>query len=188
MVALAVLDRFTYMRLMSTAENVLYGLRTRAFAHVHDLSLAHHNESKTGVLVARVTSDIETLAQFASWGAISWVVNLDDHRRVAAGDRRVPVAAGDRDAARDLLPIVPIMRRVQKRQLRAYDDLRTKVSDTLSAISETIGGIRVIRVLRRESPPPAGRCTVRSSGSTAASWWPGSTSPSCSRCPTCSAG
>jgi len=34
---------------------------------------------------------------------------------------------------------------VQGRQLRAYDDLRTKVGDTLSEISETVGGIRVIR-------------------------------------------
>ena len=59
-------SRFTYMRLMRTAENVIYGLRTRALSHVHRLSLGHHNESKKGVLVARVTSDIETLAQFAS--------------------------------------------------------------------------------------------------------------------------
>ena len=76
MVAFAVLNRFTYMRLMVTAENVLYGLRTRAFSHVHKLSVANHNESRRGIMVARVTSDIETLAQFASWGAVSWIVNL----------------------------------------------------------------------------------------------------------------
>ena len=72
---LAVLNKITYYRLMTTAENVLYGLRTRAFAHVHELSIADHNEAKRGVLTSRVTSDIETLAQFASWGAVSWVVN-----------------------------------------------------------------------------------------------------------------
>jgi len=44
-----------------------------------------------------------------------------------------------------LLPILPIMRVVQRRQLAAYDDLRTKVSDTLSSISEMVGGIRVVR-------------------------------------------
>jgi putative ABC transport system ATP-binding protein len=40
---LAVLDRITLLRLLTTAENVLYGLRTRAFGHVHDLSIAHHS-------------------------------------------------------------------------------------------------------------------------------------------------
>ncbi len=44
-----------------------------------------------------------------------------------------------------LFPVVPIMRCVQIRQLAAYDDLRNRVSDTLSAISETIGGVRVLR-------------------------------------------
>ena len=144
MVALAVLNRFTYMRLMRTAENVIYGLRTRAFSHVHRLSMAHHNESKRGVLVARVTSDIETLAQFASWGAVSWIVNLT----IIFVSLIVIAIYSWQLALVTLLviaPIVPIMKLVQKRQLHAYDDLRTKVSDTLSEISETVTGIRVIR-------------------------------------------
>lgn len=144
MVALAVLTRFTYLRLMRTAENVIYGLRTRAFSHVHRLSLGHHNESKKGVLVARVTSDIETLAQFASWGAVSWVVNST----IIVVSLAVIAVYSWQLAIVTLVvisPIIPIMRRVQKRQLRAYDDLRTKVSDTLSEISETVTGIRAIR-------------------------------------------
>jgi len=144
MVALAVLNRFTYMRLMRTAENVIFGLRTRAFAHVHRLSMAHHNESKRGVLVARVTSDIETLAQFASWGAVSWVVNL-----TIIFVSLVVIAIYSWQLAIVVLivisPIVPVMKLVQKRQLSAYDDLRTRVSDTLSELSETVTGIRVIR-------------------------------------------
>ncbi len=144
MLALAVLNRFTYMRLMRTAENVIFGLRTRAFSHVHRLSLAHHNESKRGVLVARVTSDIETLAQFASWGAVSWIVNLT----IIFVSLIVIAIYSWQLALVTLLvisPIVPVMKLVQKRQLHAYDDLRTRVSDTLSEISETVTGIRVIR-------------------------------------------
>lgn len=144
MVALAVLTRFTYMRLMVTAENVIFGLRTRAFSHVHRLSLAHHNESKRGVLVARVTSDIETLSQFASWGAVSWVVNstiiLVSLVVIAIYSWQLAIVT-----LVVITPIIPVMRLVQKRQLSAYDDLRTKVGDTLSEISETVTGIRVIR-------------------------------------------
>ena len=144
MLALAVLTRFTYMRLMVTAENVIYGLRTRAFAHVHRLSLAHHNDSKRGVLVARVTSDIETLAQFASWGAVSWVVNS-----TIIVVALVAIAIYSWQLALVTLlvisPIIPVMRVVQKRQLAAYDELRTRVSGTLSEISETVTGITAVR-------------------------------------------
>ena len=143
-VVLAVLDRITLLRVLTTAERVLLGLRTRAFAHVHDLSLSHHNESRRGVLVARVTSDIETLSQFASWGAISWVVNstmiVVALVLMAIYQWQIAVAV-----VVVLAPIIPIMRIVQKRQLRAYDDMRTRVSDTLSSISEMIGGVRVLR-------------------------------------------
>ena len=144
MFALALLTRATYMRLMVTAENVLFGLRTRAFSHVHRLSLAHHNESKRGTLVARVTSDIETLAQFASWGAVSWVVNstviLVSLAVIAVYSWQLAIIT-----ALVLAPVIPILRIVQRRQLRAYDDLRTRVAETMSEISEMVGGIRVIR-------------------------------------------
>jgi len=143
-VGLAVLIRITYYRLMRTAENVLFGLRTRAFAHVHELSIGHHNEARKGVLVSRVTSDIETLSQFASWGAVSWAVNTTmivvalAMTAVYSWQIALVIAAV-------LLPVLPIMRFVQRRQLKAYDDLRTSVGDTLSEVSETVGGIRVIR-------------------------------------------
>ena len=46
------LERITYLRLTRTAEDVLYGLRVRTFAHLHRLSLAEHTASRTGVLTA----------------------------------------------------------------------------------------------------------------------------------------
>src|SRR5690606_4069405 len=68
-------SRATYLRLMIAAENTLRSLRVRAFAHIHRLSIADHGETKRGILVARVTSDIETIARFAQWGAVAWIVN-----------------------------------------------------------------------------------------------------------------
>ena len=67
--------KITYFRLVRTAENVLLGLRVRTFEHLHRLSLAEHTASKKGVLTARVTSDVETLTQFAQWGAIAWIID-----------------------------------------------------------------------------------------------------------------
>ncbi|HAQ22905.1 MAG TPA: ABC transporter ATP-binding protein, partial [Acidimicrobiaceae bacterium] len=69
------LGRITYFRLVRTAEEVLLGLRTRTFEHLHRLSLAEHTASRKGVLTARVTSDVETLTQFAQWGAVAWIID-----------------------------------------------------------------------------------------------------------------
>ena len=120
-IVLMVLSRITYLRLVRAAEGALYSLRVRVFEHIHRLSVAEQNETKRGVLVARVTSDIETLARFVNWGAISWVVNSCARRRnagrhvdllVAAHvdhDRRVP--AGDPDPA---LPATPTADRLRQ--------------------------------------------------------------------------
>ncbi|MFM7068727.1 MAG: ABC transporter ATP-binding protein [Actinomycetes bacterium] len=144
MVLLAGLNKVTYLRLMRTAATVIYSLRVRTFAHVHQLSIRHHGESRRGVLVARVTSDLETLAQFASWGAVSWVVNAT---MIVAALSVMAVYSWQLAVVVFcvLLPIFPIMKMVQKRQLRAYDRLRSRVAETLTAISETVGGIRVVR-------------------------------------------
>ena len=68
-------QRATYNRLVRVAETTILELRVRVFRHLHRLSLADHQEARKGILTARVTSDIETLSQFAQWGAIAWIVD-----------------------------------------------------------------------------------------------------------------
>lgn len=143
-VVVALLNRLTYLRLLVACQDTLYGLRVRSFRHVHRLSLAHHNDSKRGVLVTRVTSDIETLAQFAQWGAVSWIVNgtivvvtLLVMALYAWQLALVTIAV--------FVPVVPLMRYFQRRQLEAYDQQRRAVATTLTEISETVMGAGVIR-------------------------------------------
>ena len=60
---------------VARSEQALYDLRVRLIAHIHRISLADHNEERRGALVARVTSDIETLAQFFQWGGLAWLLD-----------------------------------------------------------------------------------------------------------------
>jgi putative ABC transport system ATP-binding protein len=139
-----VASRATYRRLVMATENTLYGLRVRVFAHIHSLSIADHEATRRGVLVSRVTSDIETLARFAEWGAVSWMVNS----AVIVGVIVVMFIYSWQLALITLVVFVPllfILRSLQRRQLRAYDIVRTTVGDTLSEFSESIGGAAVIR-------------------------------------------
>ena len=68
-------QRTAVARLGRRSEEALYGLRVRLFEHIHRLSIADHGEERKGALVARVTSDVETLAQFFSWGALAWLLD-----------------------------------------------------------------------------------------------------------------
>ncbi len=137
-------SRITYLRLMTVAESTLRELRVRAFAHIHRLSVADHNDTKRGILVARVTSDIETIARFAQWGAISWIVSST----VLVGTFVVLAIYSWQLALLVLLvflPMIPILAVLQRRQLGAYDLLRTRVSEMLTEISESIMGAAVVR-------------------------------------------
>ncbi|MEE3275946.1 MAG: ABC transporter ATP-binding protein [Actinomycetota bacterium] len=138
------LERITYLRLTRTAEDVLYGLRVRTFAHLHRLSLAEHTASRTGVLTARVTSDVEALNKFAQWGAVAWIISAVQIVAVLV----IMLVFSWQLALVTLLvhvPLLPVLRSVQRGQLRAYDRLRTRVSETLARVSESVLGMDVIR-------------------------------------------
>ncbi len=75
LVVAAFAQRTAVVRLGRRSEQALYHLRARLIAHIHRLSLADHNEERRGALVARVTSDIETLAQFFQWGGLAWLLD-----------------------------------------------------------------------------------------------------------------
>ncbi len=143
-VVLTILSRITYLRLIRTAEGALYALRVKVFEHIHRLSVAEQNETKRGVLVSRVTSDIETLARFVNWGAVSWVVNS----ALVVGTLTVMAIYSWQLALITLaafVPVVPILRFLQRRQLVAYDKVRVATGDMLAEFSETITGAAAVR-------------------------------------------
>src|SRR5215204_2632451 len=59
------------VRIFRATEAGLATLRSKAFRHVHDLSLLTQNTEQRGSLVSRVTSDVDTLSQFVQWGGLS---------------------------------------------------------------------------------------------------------------------
>ena len=144
-------SQVVYRRLVAVAESVLMGLRLRTFAHLHRLSLAEHTATRTGVLTARVTSDVEALARFAQWGAISWIVNSVQILGVVVV---MAVYSWQLTLVTVLahLPLMPVLRDMQRRQLRAYDLLRTRVSETMGALAETVHGIQVVRTYGQREP------------------------------------
>jgi len=143
--------RVTLIRLVDMTETVLMNLRIRVFGHIHRLSLADHTESRRGVLVARVTSDIETLTRFTQWGLISWITDS----AIILGTVAVMLWYSWQLTVLVLIvhvPLVPFLRWVQRRQFVSYGLVRTRVAETLGHVSETVSGAEVIRAYDYEGP------------------------------------
>ena len=140
----AAASRFALIRLVRMAESAMLGLRVRAFEHIHRLSLATHSESRRGVLVARVTSDIEAMALFMQWGAMSWTINPILIAATLAVMLYYSWQLTLLVLALHLL-LVPFLRWIQRRQIAAHARVRDRVADTMGHTSETVSAAAAIR-------------------------------------------
>jgi putative ABC transport system ATP-binding protein len=154
----AVCQRAAVIRLGVRSEQALNDLRTRLIEHIHRISLADHNEERRGALVARVTSDIETLAEFFRWGGLAWLID---------GTLMVIVSAVMLAynwllaivAIAISIPLFMVLRVVQRHLVVAYDISRERNGDMLGSISEVVSGAETIRAYRA-GPMFAGRTKV----------------------------
>ena len=137
-------NRLAVLRLARRSEHALFGLRRAAFAHVHQLSLADQAEERRGALVARVTSDVETLSQFFSWGGLAWL--LDGTLMVAVAVVMFvydPILAVVTIAVAS--PLFIVLHLLQQHLIRAYGRVREANADTLTAVSELVMGAAAVR-------------------------------------------
>ncbi|MGH9214092.1 MAG: ABC transporter ATP-binding protein [Acidimicrobiales bacterium] len=144
LVVLYLLARWTYIRMVRATQNGLLGLRMRVFSHVHRLSVAEHNEQRRGALVARVTSDVDTLSHFTDWGMVQWIVDSV----VIVGAFGVMAVYDWRLTLQTLVifaPLAVLLPMLQRRQLAAQDEVRDTVGDTFVEVSETISGASIVR-------------------------------------------
>jgi putative ABC transport system ATP-binding protein len=137
-------QRTAVARLGLRSEEALYSLRVKLFEHIHRLSLADHSEERKGGLVARVTSDVETLSQFFSWGALAWLLDGTLMLMVAAVmlayDWVLALVAFATAA-----PLAFVLRSVQRHLVEAYDTARVRNAEVLTAVSEVVSGSETLQ-------------------------------------------
>ncbi|MGB9377605.1 MAG: ABC transporter ATP-binding protein [Mycobacteriales bacterium] len=132
------------VRLYRTSETALAALRTRAFRHVHDLSMLHQQAERRGSLVSRVTSDVDQLSNFVQFGGILIVISLGQFVLATA---LMFIYSWQLAVIVYLcfLPLAYAIRVFQRRLAAAYMVVRERVGDMLGAIAETVVGAEVIR-------------------------------------------
>ncbi|MGY4642280.1 ABC transporter ATP-binding protein [Cellulomonas sp. URHB0016] len=132
------------VRLFRSSEAGLWTLRTRAFRHVHDLSVLTQNTERRGSLVSRVTSDVDTISLFVQWGGVMLLVSV-----LQIGVATVLMAVYSWQLTvlvwLGFVPLVVALRPLQKRVNARYTAVREQYGAMLGAISEAVVGAQTIR-------------------------------------------
>ncbi len=140
---------FALFWVSGVGERVLRELRVDAFSHLINLDLDYFSKAKTGVLVARMTSDIEALTEFAKEGAVNVLTSV-----LTVAGVTVALFVTDVRLALAVLGLVPflIMFSVLFRRAVdvAYRDVREYIGQVLGAIQEGLSGVRVVQAYGQE--------------------------------------
>ena len=130
-------------------EGFLRDLRIRVFDHLQQQSMAFFDREKAGVLVSRMTSDIDSMGELVQFGLQQFV---------SAGLLLVLTLALlfvlSWQLTLVVLLVLPILVlasiRFQRLSNRAYLQVRDRVGQNLSEMQESISGVRVIQAYARE--------------------------------------
>ncbi len=133
----------------SVGQWVTHDLRRNLYAHVQKLSLAYHDTSRTGDLISRVTSDIDSIQTFIVQGLLGVLVNILTLVFMIGVmfyvNWRFTLVA---------LAVVPILFSIvytyTRKAKKASRDVRQHEGKMLSVVQEVISSIRVVKAFARE--------------------------------------
>ncbi len=132
------------VRLFRSSESGLLTLRTRAFRHVHDLSVLTQSTERRGSLVSRVTSDVDTISMFVQWGGIMLLVSV---LQIVVATVLMAVYSWQLTLLvwACFVPLVLVLPRMQRGVNRRYSEVRERYGAMLGAVSEAVVGAETIR-------------------------------------------
>lgn len=144
-VAIAVLTQRWQVQLTGRlAARVMHELRVRLFDHLQRLSLDFYTREKAGVVMSRMTSDIENLQQLLQDGIAQFAVQLLTMAVIVAILFSVNVEL----AAITVLIIVPTLSALswwfQRSAQFGFVRVRDRLASVIAHLAETLQGIRVV--------------------------------------------
>ncbi|HEY6698102.1 MAG TPA: ABC transporter ATP-binding protein [Acidimicrobiales bacterium] len=144
-----VTNRIQITLISRVGEDFLRRLRIRVFDHLQRLSMPFYDRSKAGVLVSRMTSDVDSLAELIQLGlamfvanALLLVVSVIVLTSVSWQLMLVCMVG--------LPPVILASIKFQRDSNEAYLDVRDRIGSTLSHLQEGIAGVRVVQAFARE--------------------------------------
>jgi len=130
-------------------ESYVKSVREKLFRHLSSLDISYFEKNKTGVLVARMTSDMQSLNEFAREGASSVITAL-----LTIFGATIAVFLVDAQLALLsflILPLLGIATRIFRSHAdKAYWSIREWIGQVLSSLQEGISGVRIIQAYSDE--------------------------------------
>ena len=133
----------------TVGQQVMHDLRLVLYHHIHRLSLAEHDEKRTGDLISRVTSDIQTIQDFVTSALLGILTNT----LTLIGIVGVMLYLNWRFTliSLSIAPLLFITVYVFTRRIKkASRDVRKKEGEILSIVQEVFSSIRVVKAFARE--------------------------------------
>ena len=133
----------------TASERFLDRLRTTAFDKLQALPLGFFEKERTGVLISRLTSDVQALDEFLREALVE-VVGSGLQIALTVG---VLVVLSPTLAAVSIvaLPVLIVSSWAFHHGAgRAYHAIRDRVAETLTVLQEGLAGVRVVQAFRRE--------------------------------------
>ena len=141
--------RQQYILINRAGEGFLRALRIRVFDHIQKQSLAFFDRNKSGVLVARMTSDVESMGELVQFGLLQFVSAI-----LLVGFALVLALITSWQLTLVGMLVMPVIivasRKFQRDSNAAYLDVRENIGQNLSTLQEGIAGVRVIQAYARE--------------------------------------
>jgi ABC-type multidrug transport system fused ATPase/permease subunit len=132
-----------------TGERMLADLRNKLFRHLQRLSLGFYERNRAGVLISRLTNDVEALDQLVTDGVTSLFQNT-----LILGGSAIILFLLDWRLALATLAVFPLMavatavfRIVSS---RAYRAVRERLGLVTATLAEDIAGLRVVQAFTRQ--------------------------------------
>ncbi len=141
---------FMNVRIYRASEAGLATLRTKAFRHVHDLSVLTQNTERRGSLVSRVTSDVDTISRFVQFGGLIMLVSIG---QLIVATIIMTVYSWQLTILVWIcfLPLFLALRYFQRKLSAAYLVVRERVGTMLGAVSESVVGAQAVRAYAVEA-------------------------------------
>jgi ATP-binding cassette subfamily B protein len=134
-----------------TGERMLADLRNIIFRHLQRLSLGFYERNRAGVIISRLTNDVEALDQLVTDGVTSLIQNT-----LTLVGTAVVLFFLDWRLALATMTVMPLMAAAtawfRKRSGRAYREVRETLGAVTATLAEDIAGMRVLQSFTREEP------------------------------------
>jgi ABC-type multidrug transport system fused ATPase/permease subunit len=132
-----------------TGERILADLRNRLFRHLQRLSLGFYERNRAGVIISRLTNDVDAIDQLVTDG----VTTLVQSTLTLFGTAAILFWLDWRLALATLvvLPFLFVATGIFRvRATRAYNAVRVKLGTVTATLAEDIAGMRVVQSFTRE--------------------------------------